>query len=222
MKAVLYVRKSTDNRQVYSLEAQKKSLYDFTAANGYEVIDCIEEVASGSDDDRKGLQMAMDLAAQHSATLIVLRIDRLGRKLSKLAQLLEQKQVPIVCAETGEGVSPVVLGMLAVVSDYERQLISVRTKAGLERAKARGVVLGNPNIQSMSEKGAAATKALADKSARAWGPILETLFSSSGETWSGLARKLNEMGMKSPRGKKWSRQTCKATLERWRSLNEEN
>ena len=103
----------------------------------------------------------------------------------------------------------------------EKQInISELTKAGLERARAKGVKLGSPNIQSMSEKGAAATKALADKSARAWGPILETLFSSSGETWSGLARKLNEMGMKSPRGKKWSRQTCKATLERWRSLNE--
>ena len=90
---------------------------------------------------------------------MVLRIDRLGRKLSKPAQLLEQKAVPIVCSETGEGVSPVVLGMLAVVSDYERQPISVRTKSGLERAKARGARLGNPDIQSMSEKGAASIKA---------------------------------------------------------------
>jgi DNA invertase Pin-like site-specific DNA recombinase len=97
----------------------------------------------------------------------------------------------------------------------------VRTKAGLERAKARGVVLGNPRIDEARLKSTEAIKAKANRDAEQWGPILHNFYLVSNGNWSAVVRQMNSLNIPSPRGKKWNRKTTKNIVARWENLKNE-
>jgi hypothetical protein len=103
----------------------------------------------------------------------------------------------------------------------EKQInISELTKAGLERAKARGVVLGNSRIDEARLKSTEAIKAKANRDAEQWGPILHDLYLVSNGNWSAVVRQMNSLNIPSPRGKKWNRKTTKNIVARWENLKE--
>jgi hypothetical protein len=60
--------------------------------------------------------------------------------------------LPFVVAELGSDVDPFILHLFAALAEKERALISVRTKAALAAAKARGVTLGNPRLAETGQK----------------------------------------------------------------------
>jgi len=86
--------------------------------------------------------------------------------------------------------SPFMLHIKAAVAEEERRLISERTKAALQAAKERGVVLGNQK-QADANRAAAAAR---DADLR---PVLQAL---SGLTLREIAQELTDRGIKTPRG----------------------
>ena len=79
---------------------------------------------------------------KEGATLIVAKLDRLARNVSFLSNLLES-DVEIVFCDFPQA-NKMVLHILSAISQYEAELIAVRTKSALQAKKARGFKLGNP------------------------------------------------------------------------------
>lgn len=105
---------------------------------------------SGLSFNREGLESALN-SLKPGSTLVVWRLDRLGRSLSGLVQLIDQlgkRQVHFRSVmENIDTASPggrLMFHMMAALAEFERALISERTCAGLKEAKARGKIIGRP------------------------------------------------------------------------------
>lgn len=105
---------------------------------------------SGAETARPALDRMMSELRQGD-TLTVWKLDRLGRSTIHLLQILNDLQERGIhfCAitqgiDTNTAVGRMIFGQLAVFAEYERSLISERTKAGMAAAKARGVHIGRP------------------------------------------------------------------------------
>jgi len=92
-------------------------------------------------------------------TLVVWKLDRLGRSTIHLLQLLSDLRDRGVDfkaitqgIDTTTAVGRMLYGQLAVFAEYERSLISERTKAGMAAAKARGVHVGRPRLSKTMDK----------------------------------------------------------------------
>lgn len=185
------------------LDAQKASVLSFIKHNGNSICAEFVEVESGKrDDNRPELQKAIVMVKNNKATLIVAKLDRLSRNVSFIANLMESK-VPFVCADLPE-MNEFTCYIFAALAQQERTMISARTKASLQAAKARGQILGKPeNFSSAGRiKGQEtnARNARSQQSVRfAWHyikPLLE-----NGTTLRTIAAMLNEQGYKSRTGK---------------------
>ena len=130
-----YARVSTDDQH---LDLQRDAL---TKA-GCSVI--YEEAASGKSTARPELEQCRK-ALREGDTLVVWRMDRLGRSLPDLVQIvaeLEQRGVGFESLtekiETDSAAGRLVFHVFAALSEFERNLIRERTQAGLAAARARG------------------------------------------------------------------------------------
>ena len=121
----------------------------------------IEDVASGKTENRPGLARALELLREGDV-LVVWRLDRLGRSLKHLIELmteLEQKKIGFQSLqESIDTTSPggkLIFHMFGALAEFERNLIRERTRAGLEAARARGRKGGRPKKLSEKERGLA-------------------------------------------------------------------
>src|SRR5262249_48737553 len=96
------------------------------------------------------------------------------------------------------------LHILAAVAQHEREMISERTKAALQAAKARGKKLGNPHLEAAARNGVAALKASADRFASNVLPVIRELQKTGITSANAIAAKLNERGIRTARGGKWT------------------
>lgn len=143
-----YIRVSkSDGSQ--SLDLQ----YDALVNAGVDPGRIYKDLASGRKDYRPGLEECLK-ALQPGNTLVVWKLDRLGRDLKHLINLvdgLSKKAIGIkVLAGTGAQIDTTTpngklcFGIFASLAEFERDLIAERTKAGLEAARARGKMGGRP------------------------------------------------------------------------------
>lgn len=105
---------------------------------------------SGKIIKRKGLDDLLT-SLQAGDTLVVWKLDRLGRSTIHLLQLLDDLrkrgidfQALTQGIDTTTAVGRMLYGQLAVFAEFEREQISERTKAGMKAAKARGKHIGRP------------------------------------------------------------------------------
>lgn len=106
-----------------------------------------EDKASGKSEDRPHLDACLK-ALRSGDTLLVWKLDRLGRNLRHLVNIVHDLTARGVGLKvlTGQGAAidttsaqgKLVFGIFAALAEFERELISERTKAGLESARARG------------------------------------------------------------------------------------
>ena len=112
-----------------------------------------EDKASGKSDDRPHLAACLK-ALRAGDTLLVWKLDRLGRDLRHLVNIVHELTERGVGLKvlTGQGAAidtttasgKLVFGIFAALAEFERELISERTKAGLASARARGRTGGRP------------------------------------------------------------------------------
>lgn len=108
----------------------------------------------GHNFERNGLEDALT-SVKPGGTLVVWRLDRLGRSLSGLIQVIEklgQREVQFKSImeniDTSSSGGKLVFHMMAALAEFERTLISERTRAGLVEAKRRGKLIGRPKALS--------------------------------------------------------------------------
>lgn len=205
-KFVAYYRVSTQKQgsSGLGLESQVGSTKDYIASIGGNLVNAFEEVESGTKDDRPELQKALRECRLTGATLLIAKLDRLSRNRRFLMDL-QESSITFVCCDMPEA-NNFTVGILACMAEYERELISTRTKEALAAAKARGVVLGNPNLGKVRNTDTEnATKALVAKAKsrnQELKQVVNELQDDSTEQLSlrGLAKKLNEAGYTTARG----------------------
>lgn len=147
-----YARVSTKNQ---SLSPQTGQLL---GAGADEVI---REKASGTLRDRPQLDALLERLGPGD-TLLVVRLDRLGRSLQHLVGLVEELGSRGVSVrslheqiDTGSANGRLMLSLFAALAQFERDLISERTKAGLAAAKAKGRGPGRPSVMTPAKVEAA-------------------------------------------------------------------
>jgi DNA invertase Pin-like site-specific DNA recombinase len=130
-----YARVSTDDQ---NLDLQRDALKQAGCSVIY------EEAASGKNTARPELEQCRK-ALRAGDTIVVWRLDRLGRSLPDLVQIvaeLEQKSIGFESIteriETGSAAGKLVFHVFAALAEFERNLIRERTNAGLAAARARG------------------------------------------------------------------------------------
>jgi DNA invertase Pin-like site-specific DNA recombinase len=139
---------------------------------------------------------------------VIAKLDRLSRDIAFIANLQKSK-VEFVCVDMPEA-NTLTIGMMAVLAQYERELISERTKAGLAAAKRRGVKLGNPNLHLVRPTDTTPATAALVANAEHRNSLLRELITEleieEGREMSTreLAAALNDAGYKTARGKQFS------------------
>jgi len=122
------------------MNAQRDPVARFVAGQKGLLLREFSEVESGGRCDRPELNAALDECRRSRATRVVAKLDRLNRNAEFLLRL-QNAGVNFVCCDCPNG-DRFTLGILALVAQRERELISERTRAALHAAKARGVRLG--------------------------------------------------------------------------------
>lgn len=150
MRIALYARVSTADQHP---EAQLVPLREAATMRGAEVVEFVDRGVSGRRDSRPALDK-LRAALRHGDVdaVAVVKLDRLARSvrhLTVLAAELETLGVDLVVLDQGIDTSTaagrLLFNILASIGEFEADLISDRTKAGLAAARRRGAQLGRPS-----------------------------------------------------------------------------
>jgi putative DNA-invertase from lambdoid prophage Rac len=150
-ESFLYTRISTDKQ---NHDSQLQDLREYCSRHGWTGVEEISDTVSGRNSSRKGLDRLMS-AVRHGKvdTVVCFKLDRLGRSLSHLAQIIDEFNtykvalvVPAQGIDTSEGnpAGKLQLHILCAVAEFEREIIRERVNAGLAVAKKKGVRFGRP------------------------------------------------------------------------------
>jgi DNA invertase Pin-like site-specific DNA recombinase len=207
-KFVSYLRVST-KRQGESglgLEAQRVAVETWLNGGNWQLVAEHVEVESGKrDDNRPALAKAIEACRAFNAKLVIAKLDRLSRDAHFLLGL-EKAGTEFVAVDMPHA-NRLTVGIMALVAEQERTAISERTKAALQAAKARGIVLGKPKgykVQNSAVglvRGRAAVVANADAFAERLRPVLVELTEFSANA---AAQELDRRGYATARGGKWT------------------
>ncbi len=147
-----YVRVSTKEQgeSGHSLHGQRERLRQAAEAAGYELLDIVQDVQSGTKQRENLVQVQKRIDDGQAEGVIFGKLDRLGRSQIHLAQLVKwAKDTGVTLLSADEGMQVErgelrneALPFLIAFAEVESERIRRRTKEGLAAARARGVVLG--------------------------------------------------------------------------------
>lgn len=206
---VPYVRVSTakQGRSGLGLEAQEEAIRQFLKPGDALLTPTFVEIESGRRSDRPQLAQAIERAKLTRATLLVAKLDRLSRDTKFLLTLVDSGvEVAFGDLPQAEGaMGRFILTQMAALAELEAGLTSQRTKAALAAAKARGVKLGGfRGVKVDPTLGLQATRKGAEQFRQGVAPLIEALKLEGITSASGIARILNERGVKARRGGCWT------------------
>jgi DNA invertase Pin-like site-specific DNA recombinase len=206
---ITYYRVSTQKqgRSGLGLEAQKSAATEFIRTQGGVELASFTEIESGKISNRPKLEAALLRCRQAHATLLVAKLDRLSRNAAFLFNLRDSG-VKFQALDIPEA-NTLTLGVMAVLAQHEREIISARTRAALAARRSRGLPLGTPRDMSAyaarasalaSVTNTAKAKARADLVA----PAIKAARVAGYVTLRRIAVYLDELGVTTPRGRKWT------------------
>ena len=215
IKYVTYRRVSTQEqgRSGLGLDAQTRDIntyLDHFSGQPYKIIGEYVDVLSGADDDRPELTKALQLAKKQKAILLVAKLDRLSRKVSFIAKLMEDKSIQFKVANLPQA-DKFQLHLYAALAEQERAFISQRTKAALAEAKARGVILGG--LRDSTNERNKVRAASAFKLAKSIEKIVVPM-RKRGDSLKAIAGSLNDAKVSTSRGSLWTPIQVSRVLER--------
>lgn len=142
MRYCTYIRVSTLKQSNVGLgmDAQREMCERFVSARGGEVCKEFSDVESGKSRTRKGLWDAIEFCKANDVPLVIPRLDRLSRDIEFTFKVINTgieihfTDMPMV--------NTMILGVFASVAQYERELISLRTKQAFDAKRKRGEAMG--------------------------------------------------------------------------------
>jgi DNA invertase Pin-like site-specific DNA recombinase len=180
MRAAIYARVSTLDQEP---ENQLQELRRYVEARGWTAKEYVDRGVSGAKDRRPALdELVRDARRRRFDVLVCWRLDRLGRNLRHLILLLDELQALginfVTLAESIDTTTPagrLQLHVLSAISQFERDRISERVRAGLQRARAQGKRLGRPQRPVPVERISAVQHLPLDEAAESLGVSRSTL-----------------------------------------------
>lgn len=211
---ILYRRVSTaeQGRSGLGLDAQRRDIDLYLqnyAEEPWEVIAEHEDVQSGSDAQRPALTEALELARKTGATVLVAKLDRLSRKVSFIASLLDDKRVQFRVA-TMPHADKFQLHIYAALAEQEREFISLRTKAALAQSTKK---LGGLRDKT-GERNKAVQREATSRAEKVSAIILP--LREQGRSLREIADVLNKAGIRTARDASWNASQVQRTLARLR------
>lgn len=206
---VAYYRVSTSKQgnSGLGLEAQRAAVANYLNGGKWRLVAEFEEIESGKRSERPQLDAALAACRLHKAKLVVAKVDRLTRSVAFLSRLLESGvevlfcDLPAIEGPTGR----FMLQQMASVAELEAGMISARTKAALQAAKARGKALGgNRGAKLTAEQSAMGRSVLVERANRHAADVAATVKSLQAEgvtSLAGIASALNDSGIPTASGR---------------------
>lgn len=216
-KFVAYYRVSTEKqgRSGLGLEGQRMAVQGWLNGGSWSLVGEYTETESGGKSDRQQLQAALRACRVHGATLVIAKLDRLSRDAHFLLGL-QKAQVRFVAVDMPEA-NEMIVGIMAVVAQAERKMISDRTKAALQAAKARGTALGGwrggpKPTDDMRQRAASVLSAEARARAVDLADHVSAIQAGGVMSANGIAKALNERGIPATRKGRWHAATVQRLL----------
>jgi DNA invertase Pin-like site-specific DNA recombinase len=175
-------------------------------------------------ENRPQLLAALADAKKRNATLLIAKLDRLARNVHFISGLMESG-VEFRAADLPEA-NRLMLHLMAAMAEHERELISNRTKAGMDAAKREieknGFRISRRSGQAYSKHGNPRWEESIEKATDARrrppaaGELVEMIMQrkNAGESLRAIAQHLNATGVKTPSGAQWYASTVRAALLR--------
>lgn len=143
MKAAIYCRISTENQNV---DNQKDLCLEFCKRQSHEVFKIYKDVISGTTSSRPQFnKLIEDMRSLKFQIIVVTKLDRLGRSLQHLLSLFDefnQKGIHFVAVtqnlDTSSASGKLQMHIMGAFAEFERSIISERTKEGLRKAEGVG------------------------------------------------------------------------------------
>ena len=212
--AIAYYRVSTDQqgKSGLGLEAQQEAVRLFAELEGYQVTAHYTEIESGKKNKRPQLSAALDQCRKKRATLIIAKLDRLGRNVAFIANLMESR-VQFKAVDNPHA-DELMIHLLAAFAQHERKQISTRTKDALQAAIRRGVELGRYGKEILSQQNSEA----ADEFAERMRPIIKEIEQEGVTTIRAIRDELNHRAIPTYRsqGESWHLATVHRLIKRIR------
>ncbi len=182
-RAAIYARVSTFDQEP---ENQLQEVRRYVQARGWQATEYVDKGVSGAKDSRPALDtLVKDAKRRRFDTLVVWRLDRLGRNLKHLVGLLDDLQaLGVAFVSLTEGIDATTpagrlqMHILGAIAEFEKARIAERVKAGLARARAQGRRLGRPRrmvpralldpVRGLSVRQAAAKLGVSAATAHRW------------------------------------------------------
>lgn len=140
MRVAIYTRISTEDQNP---DTQLKQIQGYCITHDHEVYDIYEDVISGKSDSRPAFdKLLFDMRSKRFDGIAVYKLDRIGRSLQHLLQLFQEfknRNIQFISVtqnintDTPEG--KLMLRVLMILAEYERELIVARTRDTLDRYK---------------------------------------------------------------------------------------
>jgi DNA invertase Pin-like site-specific DNA recombinase len=222
-KAIGYIRVSTSDQAIHgvSLDAQRQKIRAWAELNGYELgatyVD--EGISGGKASNRPGLQKALDAACRQKAALVVYSLSRLARSTKDaldISERLRKAKADLVSLseriDTTTAAGKMVFRMLAVLAEFERDLVSERTTAAMAHLKAQGRYISHnvPFGYDLDADG----KHLVPNAAEQRTVAMMRRWRARSKSLRAIAAELNRRGVRTKQGKRWTHTQVDRTLKR--------
>lgn len=225
--AIGYVRCSTQEQSVsgLGLDAQRDRITAWCVANGYQLERVFTDAGlSGKRaDNRPGLREALSSVSEHEGgALIVYSLSRLARSTKDaiaIAERLKKSGADLVSLseriDTTSAAGKMVFRMLAVLAEFERDLVSERTYAALSVKRAKGQRIGTvPYGYGLADDGETLLTCPREQRVIA---IMQRM-RHRGDSFERIASRLTSFGIptKTSRSAQWTQQAVNSVLRRTR------
>src|SRR4051812_18898196 len=221
-RIAIYLRRSTDeDNQPYSLEAQETKLRAFVESQpgDWQIVMVYSDDASGATTDREELQKMLRAArAGLFDTVLVYRVDRFSRRLRDLVGLLDDLADAGVAFrsatepfDTSTPVGRMLVQMLGVFAEFEREVIIDRVIAGMERKAAKGLWTGGTPPIGYAVAKKAHNYVILEAEATTVRRIFD-LYPTDRLGTRAIASVLNDGGLRTKRGKPWSQRSVETVI----------
>ncbi|MBS1104299.1 recombinase family protein [Gluconobacter sp. Dm-62] len=198
---ISYYRVSTKKQKEsgLGLQAQKDTVKNYVNHKNGILLQEFREVESGKKNDRPMLTQAMEQCRLYGATLLIAKLDRLSRDAVFLLQL-QRGDVPFTACDMPDA-NVMTVGIMALLAQQEREMISRRTKEGLAVLKAGGKKLGGWRKKShrfSQQDIEKATVARNEKESAYRSRVIPVIrdLRSSGMSYRKICDQLTELGIK--------------------------
>jgi site-specific DNA recombinase len=219
-QAIGYIRVSTERQasEGASLEAQQAKIEQWCLANGYELVSVFKDegISGKRMDTRQGLQDALATIKKGNAFVFysMSRVARSTKDMLSIGDLITKKRADMVSViedfDTTSASGKLMFQMLAVLAEFERNLVGERTASVLQNKKANRQVYTNQTpygfkaVNGRLEQVKQEVKVVAEiQQARA-----------KGQTLQAIADNLNSRGIPTKTNKQWQPATIHLLLQR--------